>query len=152
MWRTLRQLDQLFSILKGLTQFLHTGLHSVHPVDALKRGEKRFIPNSSKAKIQKSTNPSKRSIRAFSHLHLQRPSLNLRDALGDDEGNTVTGTAGYLSEISAKQLQTALQLLMTTLDRQSLQTALVARQEALRKQKTVNMMTILLTIVVWEQL
>lgn len=136
MWRTLRQLDQLFSILKGLTQFLHTGLHSIHPVDALKRGERRFKPNGSKANNQKSTTPSTHSIRAFSHLHLQCPSLDLRDALGDDEGNTVTGTAGYLSEISAKQLQTALQLLMTTLDRQSFQTALVTRQETLRKQLT----------------
>lgn len=98
--------------------------------------KRRFKPNGSKANNQKSTTPSKRSIRAFSHLHLQCPSLDLRDALGDDEGNTVTGTAGYLSEISAKQLQTALQLLMTTLDRQSFQTALVARQETLRKQLT----------------
>lgn len=39
MWRTLRELDQLLPILEGLTQLLHAGLHPVHPVDALQRGE-----------------------------------------------------------------------------------------------------------------
>lgn len=72
-----------------------------------------------------------------SHLHLERPSLYLRDTLGDDEGDAVTGTAGYLREVPAEQLQTALQLLMAALDGQSLQTALVTRQETLRTEKKV---------------
>lgn len=67
------------------------------------------------------------------HLHLERPPLYLGDALGDDEGDAVTGTAGYLREVPAEQLQTALQLLMAALDGQSLQTALVTRQETLRR-------------------
>lgn len=70
-------------------------------------------------------------MNALSHLHLERPSLYLGDTLGDDEGDAVTGTAGYLREVPAKQLQTALQLLMATLDGQSLQTALVTCQETL---------------------
>lgn len=74
---------------------------------------------------------------SLSHLHLECPSLYLRDALGDDEGDAVTGTAGHLSELPAKQLQTALQLLMAALDGQSLQTAFVTRQETLRTEKKV---------------
>lgn len=66
-----------------------------------------------------------------SHLHLERSSLYLGDALGDDEGDAVARAAGHLREVPAKQLQTALQLLMTALDGQSLQTALVACQETL---------------------
>lgn len=76
------------------------------------------------------------SINSLSHLHLECTSFYLRDALGDDEGDAVTGTAGYLREIPAKQLQTALKLLMATLDCQSLQTALVTRQETLRTERT----------------
>lgn len=75
------------------------------------------------------------SIIALSHLHLECPSLYLGDALGDDEGDAVTGTVGYLREIPAKQLQTALQLLMATLDGQSLQAALVTCQETLQGQR-----------------
>lgn len=59
-------------------------------------------------------------INAHSHLHLQRPSLYLRNALGDDKGDAIAGAAGYLGELPAEQLQTALQLLMATLDGQSL--------------------------------
>lgn len=70
-----------------------------------------------------------------SHLHLERPSLYLRDALGDDEGDAVAGTVVHLREIPAKQLEATLQLLVATLDGQSLQTALVTGQEALRGQK-----------------
>lgn len=70
-----------------------------------------------------------------SHLHLERTPLYFRDTLGDDEGDAVTGTAGYLREVSAKQLQAALQLLVTTLDGQSLQTAFVTCQETLRTQE-----------------
>jgi len=33
----LGQLHQLLAVLKGLTQLLHAGLHTVHPVDALRR-------------------------------------------------------------------------------------------------------------------
>lgn len=69
--------------------------------------------------------------RTPSHLHLERPSLYLGDALGDDEGDAVAGTAGHLREVPAEQLQTALQLLVAALDGQSLQTALVTRQETL---------------------
>ena len=69
------------------------------------------------------------------HLHLESPPLDLRDALGDDEGDPVTGTAGHLRELPAEQLQTALELLVATLDGQSLQTALVTSQETLRTEK-----------------
>lgn len=60
------------------------------------------------------------STSVHSHLHLQRPSLYLRNALGDDKGDAIAGAAGYLGEVPAEQLQTALQLLMATLDGQSL--------------------------------
>lgn len=81
--------------------------------------------------------PNQQIEKQRSYLHLERASLNLRDALGDDEGDAVTGTAGDLSKVPAKQLQAALQLLVATLDGQSLQTALVTRQETLRAgQKT----------------
>lgn len=67
-----------------------------------------------------------------SHLHLERPPLDLRDALGDDEGDAVAGAAGHLGEVPAEQLEATLQLLVAALDGQSLQTALVTGQEALR--------------------
>lgn len=38
MRRALRQLHQLLAVFEGLTEFLHAGLHAVHPVDALRRG------------------------------------------------------------------------------------------------------------------
>ena len=76
------------------------------------------------------------------HLHLECAPLDLRDTLCDDEGDTVAGTAGHLRELPAKQLQTALQLLMTALDGQSLQTALMARQETLREQTEENQLTL----------
>lgn len=129
---TLGQLDQLLSILKRLTQLLHTSLHPVHSVDALQRGIASLISCISYV------SPSRRvthSISPLSHLHPECPSFYLRDTLGDDKGDAITSTAGYLREISAKQLQTALQLLMATLDSQSLQTAFVARQEALQRQR-----------------
>lgn len=72
---------------------------------------------------------------SLTHLHLERPSLNLRDALGDDEGDAVTGTAGHLREFPAEELKAALQLLMATLDGHSLQAALVTCQETLQRQK-----------------
>lgn len=74
-------------------------------------------------------------VDSLPHLHLERPSLYLGDALGDDEGDAVTGAAGYLREVPAEQLQAALQLLVAALDGQSLQAALVTRQETLRTEK-----------------
>lgn len=68
----------------------------------------------------------------FTNLHLHGPSLDLRDALGEDEGDAVVGTAGHLAELPAEELQTALQLLVAALDGQRLQAALMTRQEALR--------------------
>ncbi len=126
---TLGQLHQLFAVLKGLTQLLHTSLHPVHSVDAL-RGGKQIPLNHFKILGYPAF-----TKRAPSHLHLERPSLYLRNALGDDEGDAVTGTAGHLRELPAKQLQTTLQLLMATLDCQSLQTALVTGQETLRTER-----------------
>jgi len=68
---------------------------------------------------------------ACGHLELERPPLDLRDALGDDEGDAVAGTAGHLGEVLAEQLQAAVELLGAALDGQGLQATLVARQEAL---------------------
>lgn len=82
----------------------------------------------------------KHSIIALSHLHPECPPLYLGDTLGNDEGDAVTGTAGYLREIPAEQLQTALQLLMATLNGQSLQAALVTCQETLRTEEGVEQM------------
>lgn len=127
-WRTLGQLYQLFAILEGLAQFLNSGLHPVHPVDALRGGSAALFPRRSRSGCEHS---------AQSHLHLQRPSLDLRNALGDDEGDAVAGTAGHLGEVPAEELQTALQLLMAALDGQSLQTALVTGQETLTAEESV---------------
>lgn len=55
MWRALRQLHQLFPILKGLAQLLHTRLHSVYPVDTLSH-------NSRQCEITKSNNQMKKSL------------------------------------------------------------------------------------------
>lgn len=76
-------------------------------------------------------NPGPRPTIPTSHLHLERPSLYLGDALGDDERDAVAGTAGHLREIPAEQLEATLQLLVAALDGQSLQAALVTGQEAL---------------------
>lgn len=76
--------------------------------------------------------PFDRTCFKLSHLHLHGPSLYLRDALGNDEGDAVTGTTGYLRELPAEQQQTTLQLLVATLDGQGLQTTLVTRQETLQ--------------------
>lgn len=65
------------------------------------------------------------------NLHLHGPSLYLGDALGEDEGDAVVGTAGHLGELPAEELQAALQLLVAALDGQGLQAALVTRQETL---------------------
>ena len=65
------------------------------------------------------------------HLGAQRPLLDLKDALLDDEGHTIGGAAGSTAEVLAKELQTALQLLVATLDGQGLQALLVAGQAAL---------------------
>ena len=70
--------------------------------------------------------------RACDHLELEGASLDLRDALGDDEGDAVAGRARHLGEVLAEQLQAAVELLMAALDGQRLQATLVARQEALR--------------------
>lgn len=67
-----------------------------------------------------------------SHLHLQRPPLDLRDALGDDERDAVAGAAGHLREFPPEELQTAPQLLVAALDGQRLQAAFVTSQETLR--------------------
>lgn len=67
----------------------------------------------------------------FPNLHLHGPSLDLGDALGEDEGDAVVGTAGHLAELPAEELQAALQLLVAALDGQRLQAALVTGQETL---------------------
>lgn len=76
--------------------------------------------------------PFDRTCFKLSHLHLHGSSLYLRDALGNDEGDAVTGTTGHLRELPAEQQQTTLQLLVATLDGQGLQTTLVTRQETLQ--------------------
>lgn len=65
------------------------------------------------------------------HLGAQRPPLDLADALLDNEGHAVGGAAGRLAEVLAEQLQAALQLLVSALYGQRLQTFLVAGQAAL---------------------
>lgn len=66
------------------------------------------------------------------YLHIHGPSLYLGDALGEDEGDAVVGTASHLAELPAEELQAALQLLVAALDGQRLQAAFVTRQETLR--------------------
>lgn len=67
----------------------------------------------------------------FPNLHLHGPSLDLADALGEDEGDVVVGAACHLAELPAEELQAALQLLVAALDGQRLQAALVTGQETL---------------------
>lgn len=74
-------------------------------------------------------------FKAFlSHLHFERSPLDLCDAFLDDEGNALHVTLQDLREIAAEELQTTLELLMTTLDGQRLQTLLMTRQETLDTQ------------------
>ena len=68
----------------------------------------------------------------MAHLHLQCPLLDLLDALLDDERNAIRTALEHAGEVTAKQLETALQLLVTTLDGQGLQALLMAGQEALQ--------------------
>lgn len=65
------------------------------------------------------------------HLGVQRPLLDLTDALLDDEGHAVGRAAGRRAEVLAEELQAALQPLVAALDGQRLQTLLVAGQAAL---------------------
>lgn len=66
-------------------------------------------------------------------LHSQRSSLDLSDALLDDEGDAVWTVAGHLQEILSEQLKATLEFLVATLNGQSLQTAFVTSQETLQR-------------------
>lgn len=49
MWWALGQLHQLFAVLKGLAQLLHTSLHPVHSVDALQAWRRQFLNTSERS-------------------------------------------------------------------------------------------------------
>ena len=110
----MRQLHQLLAILEGLAQLLYTCLHPIDQVDALwkpavSRGPCLSLP-------MQSLGWSPRRCACGGHLGAQRPLLDLKDALLDDEGHAVGGAAGSMAEVLAKELQAALQLLVATLD------------------------------------
>ncbi len=67
----------------------------------------------------------------WTYLHSQRSSLDLADALLDDEGDAVGTVAGHLQEILPEQLKATLELLVAALNGQSLQAALVTGQGTL---------------------
>lgn len=68
----------------------------------------------------------------LSHLHFECSPLDLCDAFLDDEGNALHVVLKDPREITAEELQTALELLMTALDGQRLQTLLMTRQKTLK--------------------
>lgn len=72
----------------------------------------------------------------MSHLGFQRPLLNLRDALLDDEGDAVRAALRSLHEVLPKELQLPLELLVPALDGQGFQALLVAGQVALESRGT----------------
>lgn len=67
-----------------------------------------------------------------SDLHAQCSPLNLTDALLHNEGDPISAAARDLGKVSAKELQTALELLMATLDGHGLQASFMAGQVTLR--------------------
>lgn len=73
------------------------------------------------------------------YLNVESAAFDFRDALLDDEGDSVCAVFGYLGEVDAKELQLALQLLMAALDGERLQTFFVAGERTLevgtKKQK-----------------
>lgn len=65
------------------------------------------------------------------YLNVESAAFDFRDALLDDEGDSVCAVFGYLGEVDAEELQLALQLLMAALDGERLQTFFVAGQRTL---------------------
>lgn len=63
---------------------------------------------------------------ARKYLNIESSALNLRCALSYDEGDAVRAVVCCLREVNTKEVQPAVQLLMSTLDGQGLQTLLMA--------------------------
>lgn len=71
------------------------------------------------------------------YLDVQRPVFDLRCALLDDERNAIGAVFGRLSEVDAKQVQLAMELLVATLNGQRFQAFLMAGQGTLGGKRTV---------------
>lgn len=127
MRRGLRQFHQLFAVLKRLAQLLHPRLHPIHSINALR--ERTHLSSSC---ISIWPRPAGSDL-SPAYLHPQRSSLDLSDALLDDEGDAVWTVAGHLQEILSEQLKATLEFLVATLNGQSLQAAFVTSQETLQR-------------------
>lgn len=131
MWWGLWQLHQLFAVLKRLAQLLHPRLHPIHSINALRE---RGGGGDALIKILHFYWPRPaESDLSLAYLHSQSPSLDLSDALLDDEGDPVGTVAGHLWEILPEQLKATLEFLVATLNGQSLQAAFVTSQETLQR-------------------
>lgn len=69
------------------------------------------------------------------YLHIQGTTLDFQGAFFDDERYAVRTVSGYLSKVNPKQVQSALELFMTTLNSKSLQALLMTGQGTLCNRK-----------------
>lgn len=72
------------------------------------------------------------------YLNIQGTTLDFRGAFFDDERYAVMTVLSYLSEVNPKQVQSALELFMTTLNSESLQAFLMTGQGTLCNKKHDN--------------
>lgn len=72
------------------------------------------------------------------YLNVQGTALDFRGAFFDDKGDAIKTVLSYLGKVNPKQVQSTLELLMTTLNGKSLQAFLVTGQGALRNKRLEN--------------